>query len=90
MSHVIIIIDEKLDCVASNYPAVATSADALKATADGASAALEHGETEGMSGWHETLEAIQTTVSDWCDNGTNLSTAQMCEVLDDYRTALGG
>jgi hypothetical protein len=91
MPHSIILTRQKLDCVAAAFPAVASSANALKAKCNTADAAMQIPENESTewATWHEVLHEVQETATDWCDNGAGgNSTNQMIAILDNYSSQL--
>lgn len=68
MSHSIIIIDENIECVKSNFPALEQSLDDLQTVAHVADSAITEINSAQNKRIHEQLEEVQAYVVERCSN----------------------
>lgn len=68
MSHSIIIIDEQIDCMKSNFPTLTAPLNGLKTTVDAVNAAITPINSAQNRRRHEYCEDVQTYVTERCAN----------------------
>lgn len=90
MSHSIIIISAKLDCIKTRFPSLTSYTDGLKQRAIDADEFKETCDKELSEQIHEKLEEVQAYVVERCDNWKAYSgqLSEMEEELDVFIDAL--